>query len=439
MALPALDRLDAVGVDGAGAGAPDGDRPEAAPTPAGRRAPATRLTLRPLSVVPQGEEFLVGDPEAGTFLALPAVGLVAVRALQAGGTIAEASDAAAAHAGQEVDVLDFAATLVECGLVAAIDGQALAPAGAPRGRSWLAGLSPALAGPFFSAPAWTLYGLAFVACAAVFVARPQLWPRYEDAFFYPDPAVSLVTMTVVTTLLTAGHELCHWLAARAAGVGARFGVSRRLFFPVFETDLSQLWSVPRGRRYGAFLAGMAFDTLVLAASLGLRLLWATGHVDLPLLLGRLLGAVVLVQVFGLGWQALVFLRTDLYAVLITALGCFNLTRVTSLWLKGKLRRLPRAEAAELRTAHPRDAQVVRWFAWLYLVGLLGLLYVFVNYFLPGTVVVAGWMFGSLRGAPPGSAAFWQALTIGSVAAAQAVLPLAIFVWQRHQERRGAIP
>ncbi len=145
------------------------------------------------------------------------------------------------------------------------------------------------------------------------------------------------------------------------------------------------------------------------------------------------------QVFGLGWQALVFLRTDLYAVLITALGCFNLSRVTTLWLKGKVRRLPRAEAAGAGTAHPRDAQVVRWFAWLSLVEVLGLLYAFVAYFLPGTVVVAGWMFGSLRGAPPGSAAFWEALTIGSVAAAQGLLPLTIFVWQRRQERRGATP
>ena len=416
-----------------------GDLQEAAPAPLAVLRPSSRVTLRPLSVVPQGDEFLVGNPEADTFLALPAVGLVVVRALQAGATIAEAAGAAGAHAGQEVDVLDFAATLVECGLVAAIDGQTIAPAATPRSRSWLAGLPPALARPFFSAPAWAVYGLAFIACAALFVARPQYWPGYEDAFFYPDPAVCLVTMTLVTTLLAAGHELCHWLAARAAGVGARVGISRRFYFPVLETDLSQLWSVPPRQRYSAFLAGMAFDTLVLAASLGLRLLWASGLVDLPPLLVRFLGAVVLVQLLGLGWQALVFLRTDLYAVLITALGCLNLSRVTALYLKSKVRRLGRAEAAELRTAHPRDVRVVPWFAWLYLVGLVGLLYVFVAYFLPSTAVLAGWMFGSLRGAPAGSTAFWEALTIGAIAAAQGVLPLAIFAWQRRQERRGATP
>jgi hypothetical protein len=452
MALSSLESLESPGAvrgDGARAGDPGdpGELHEAARPPTGALHPAARLTLRPLSVVPQGEDLLVGDPATGTFLALPEVGLVALRALQAGDTIAEAAVAAAAHAGQEVDVLDFAETLIESGLVVAIDGQPVdgqpvdgqpsAPVATSRGPSWLAGLVPALAGPFFSAPAWTLYGLAFVACAALFVARPQLWPRYEDAFFYPDPAVCLVAMTLATTLLTAGHELCHWLAARAAGVGARFGVSRRAFFPVFESDLSQLWSVPRGRRYSAFLAGMAFDTLVLAISLGLRSLWATGLLDLPPLLGRFLGAVVLVQVLGLGWQALVFLRTDLYAVLITALGCFNLSRLTTLSLKRIVRRLRPAEAAELQTAHPRDAQVVRWFVWLYLAGFLGVLYVFVNFFLPGTVVLAGWMFGSLWGAPLGSTAFWEASTIGGIAAAQAVLPLAIFVWQRRRAPRGA--
>jgi hypothetical protein len=335
-----------------------------------------------------------------------------------------------------VDGLDFAETLVQCGLVAAIDGQALAQVDAHRGRSWLAGVPPALARPFFSTPAWTCYGLAFVACAALFLARPQYWPSYEDTFFYPDPAVCLVTMTLVTTLLAAGHEACHWLAARAAGVGARFGVSRRFFFPVFETDLSQLWSVPRRQRYSPFLAGMAFDTLVLVASLALRLLWAGGLVELPPLLVRFLGAVVLVQVLGLGWQALVFLRTDLYAVLIAALGCFNLSRVNALSLKRMVRRLSRAERAELRAAHPRDVQAARWFVWLYVAGLLGLLYVFLNIFLPSTVVVAGWMFGSLRGAPLGSTAFWEALTIGGIAAAQGVLPLAIFAWQRHWQQRG---
>ena len=58
--------------------------PQRRPTAGGGLAPGGAAHPAPPSVVPQGEAFLVGDPEAGTFLALPAVGLVAVRALQAG-------------------------------------------------------------------------------------------------------------------------------------------------------------------------------------------------------------------------------------------------------------------------------------------------------------------------------------------------------------------
>ncbi len=243
-------------------------------------------------------------------------------------------------------------------------------------------------------------------------------------------------MLLISIALGAFHELYHWLAGRAAGVAARFRISRRFFFPVFETDLSQLWSVPRRQRYGPFLAGMAFDSVVLALCLALRLLMGTGLLDMPPLLYRFFGALVLVEFIGLGFEALIFLRTDLYAVLITALGCYNLYLVNKLYLKSKIRPLNPGEAAELASAHPRDLQVARWFAWLYVVGLLWAIYYFVTIFVPSTMIVAGWMLGSLTSVQLGTPAFWQALTIGLLAALQGLLPLAILLWERFQQRKG---
>jgi len=239
-------------------------------------------------------------------------------------------------------------------------------------------------------------------------------------------------MTLVGLLLAACHEVFHWLAGRAAGVAARFSISRRLFFPVFETDLSQLWGVPRRQRYSPFLAGMAFDTVILTFSLGLRVLWGHSVLDVPPLLYRLLGAVVLLQVLGLGWQVLVFLRTDLYAVLITALGCYDLSRINFLLLKRWVARLSPREETELANAHHRDLQVARWFRLLYLAGVGWASYIFVTFFIPSTVMLAGWMFGSLGGAPLGSVVFWEALVIGLVAGAQGLLPLLILLWQRRK-------
>ena len=392
----------------------------------------SRLALQPISVVEHGDAFLVGDPARSAFFAVPEVGVVALRALQSGARIADAETAAEAYAGQHVDVLDFAEVLVAAGLVESVDGRpiALDSASADATGGFIEGVRPELVRPFFSRPAWCLYALLLAACLIAFARRPELRPTFEAIFFLADPAASVVAGAVIGLLLGVCHEACHWLAARASGVGARFSVSRRLFLPVLETDLSQLWAVPRSQRWSPFLAGMAFDTVVLAAALGVRLAWNEGLIDPPPLAVRLAGAVVLLQVIALAFQTLVFLRTDLYAVLVTALGCFNLYRVSALVLRRRLRVLRPAEAAELAAAHPRDRRVANWFAALSLLGVAAAAWMFVVWFVPATVITAGWLFASLGGAPLGSTSFWQALALGSVAGLQAIVPLVIFTRER---------
>ncbi|WP_447001896.1 hypothetical protein ACRAKI_19265 [Saccharothrix isguenensis] len=53
-------------------------------------------------------------------------------------------------------------------------------------------------------------------------------------------------------------------------------MDRRLVLPAFETGPTQLWSVPRRRRYGPLLGGMALDVVLLAAQPTGRLLIHTG-------------------------------------------------------------------------------------------------------------------------------------------------------------------
>jgi putative peptide zinc metalloprotease protein len=161
-----------------------------------------------------------------------------------------------------------------------------------------------------------------------------------------------------------------------------------------------------------------------------RLAWNEGLIDPPPLAVRLAGAVVLLQVIALAFQTLVFLRTDLYAVLVTALGCFNLYRVSALVLRRRFRVLRPAEATELAAAHPRDRRVANWFAPLSLLGVAAAAWMFVVWFVPATAITAGWLFASLGGAPLGSTSFWQALALGSVAGLQAIVPLVVFIRER---------
>ncbi|MFG2006330.1 hypothetical protein ACGFNU_45010 [Spirillospora sp. NPDC048911] len=373
------------------------------------------VRLRPLSLVDEGDDVLVGDPETGTFVAMPKVGGVVIAALQRGATPEEAGREAAAFAGEPVDMDDFVATLRELGFVAegeaagqeAAEGE-LAQAAVAAGSASAAG-SVRLGGlvrVLFGRTAWVVYAACALFNVGVLVGVPSMRPDpAEDAFVFDDIGRSILFLYPFTLAVMAVHEVWHWLAARAAGVPARFGVDRRMVFMVFETDLSHLWAVPRGRRFGPLLAGMAFDSVVLACLLAVRL--AAGS-DLPPVARSLAAAWSFVLVSQLLWQCMLFLRTDLYAVFITAAGCRNLWRVKTLLLRRAFGRLGAAEAGELDAADPRDVRVGSWFRWLWLAGFAAVAAWVLAFVLPTVPPVVEWTADGISG-PPLDGTFWYAL------------------------------
>ncbi|MEU9831835.1 hypothetical protein AB0D67_09870 [Streptosporangium sp. NPDC048047] len=369
------------------------------------------VPLRPLSVVEEGEEVLVGDPATGTFVTMPAVGGVVISALLRGATEEEAAAEAEAFAGEPVDMPSFVATLAELGFLDdRPDEERRAVRTAPiQMRNWMAGVSQRAARPFFGPVAWTCYTVLALFCLAVFATSPSLFPNpARDAFLLGDVGLSALLLVPFFLVSTALHEGGHWLAARAIGVESRFGVDRRMMLPVLETDLSQIWTVPRRRRYGPLLGGMAVDVVLLSLLLGARLLILRGMWSPDPLVDATLSTWVFVKLAGLLWQCMVFLRTDLYGVLVNALGCRDLWRVKSLMLRRAFGRLTPAQAAELLSAAPADVRAGRWFRWLWLAGFAGVLAWFVFFVAPVAVTVLAWAAdGFLLG--PLSPRFWYAL------------------------------
>jgi putative peptide zinc metalloprotease protein len=389
-------------------------------------------------VVADGNDFVVGDRETRTFISLPEAGALMLRELESGRSVREAGAAVSARLGQEVDALDFAGALVRLGLVAEVDGVRLrhvpnADRPAERSRSlllgWMAGL--------LSRPAWALYGALFAAVLAVFAAHPSYWPSFDDVFVYPDPAVSMFAISAVAWSLASVHELCHWSAARAAGIPASISISQRLYVLVLQTDLSGLLALPRRRRYAPLLAGMAFDTVVLGTALATRLAAEAGMLILPPVVARLLAAITLMEVWSLSFQFLVFLRTDMYAVMVTALGCRNLRRITALTLKRLVWRLSEAEGTEHEGAHPRDRSVARWFGVLYLAGMAIAAWYYFAYVLPGMAVVRDWVIALLTGVPVDTTMFWEALGVTVLSVVQIGLLVSLPVWRWYRRRRDA--
>ncbi|GAA3423115.1 hypothetical protein ACWDUI_02115 [Streptosporangium sandarakinum] len=395
------------------------------------------VRLRPLSVVPEGEdEVLVGDPATGTFVTIPAVGGVVIAALQRGASVDEAAAEAEEFAGQPVNVPSFVATLGELGFLAGDDGDEDSGDGAAsepvrtapiQARRWMTGIRPETVRPFFGPVAWACYAACLLYALGVFALRPGLLPDpAEDAFPFDDTGLSALAWLPFVWFAAASHECGHWLGARALGIQTRFGVDRRMWMLVFETDLTQLWTLPRRRRYGPLLAGLAVDSVLLAVLLTGRLLIDTGRWAAPELVGSLLAAWVFIKVMQMLWQSLVFLRTDLYAVLVNALGCRNLWRVKSLMLRRAFGRLTAEEAGELAEATETDLRVGRWFRWVWLAGFVGVVVWFCLLLLPVFAEVLRWAADGLADGPL-SAGFWYRLLCAGLLLGPETLALSLAV------------
>ncbi len=386
-----------------------------------------------LSLVPEGDDVTVGNPATGTFVAVPAVGGIVLTALANGASLDEASQAARAHAGVEVDVPDFLTALESAGILVYDTG-----GGTERHVRWIAGVPQRAAKPFFGKAAWCFYTLALVFTGIAFAARPALRPSFESYMFLPDPMIAILVTYLFAMAVTVLHEGWHWLAARAEGVPARFRVSYRGAFVVAETDLSLLLTLPRRRRFGPMLAGPAFDVSVLAVAVGLR--WAYFDARAPIgdTTARLLGALVLATMFNLVWQCAFFMRTDLYAILACALKCENLYRVSWLTLKSRLLPLRPPEAEELHAASTRDRSVASWFSLLYLVGMLGVFAFMLSIALPSAGGFVYWMVKNIASLSFHQAAFWESVSVAVFTAAQLLAPIPLAIRERRLRRKGVL-
>jgi hypothetical protein len=400
-------------------------------------------------VTRDGDECLLGRPDLGIYVAVPPPGAVFVEALQAGDSVPAATAAASEAAGTTVDGDDFLAGLAAAHLLD-LPGEGDRPSGgtgagrAGRGWKtreirWIEGISPAAARRLFGPVAWSGYALATGFVALMLVVQPDLRPRFAHLWWLADPVRSAATLAVVGLVTAAIHEAWHWLAGRAIGVPAIFRVSYRGIFLVYETDVSQIVTVPRRRRYGVFLAGMAFDVTLVAVALALRLAHRAEAIALAGWLDRLLAAVIVLTLIRIGWQwAALFLRSDGYAVLANALRCHDLYRATWLTTKERLWRLGEAERAELDSISAHDRRVARWFGFGYLAGLVGMAWIMLSFVIPFLVTVLWWVGRQLADPSLTTVAFWESVAVVVVIGGPyAAVPL-LALRERRLRRRGAL-
>ncbi len=336
-----------------------------------------------LSVVPDGDGYVLGSGYTRDFVAVPRIGGDVVRWLQSGLTVDECASRAAQAMGEPVDVAGFLAGLTTAGLLPDSSAVAAVAPRAPEVPRWRWRAGRLLFGPVGLA---TQSAVAVAGIAGI-VAVPSLRPRYTDVIVSQVPLVSVLLCAVLVVASGLTHEFAHVLGAAAGGVPSRISISRRMVTIVYQTDLTRLWSVPRRSRVVPLLAGIVVDAAITGAGVLLEL----GGFAVPLV-----RAVVFLNLSAILFQLQVYLRTDLYALFVVATGCRNLWAAKGAVARRLIRRATPEDNTLLDTLGRREVAWARIYLVLYVPGVVWTAWYFTVFGVPAIAKLAGMSLAALR-------------------------------------------
>ena len=317
----------------------------------------------------EGHYTTIGDPGRGVFLTIPADGLKILDALAAGKTVGEAVRLYERAHGETPDAEDFLTVLAGQGFVASSDQAEPHAATLQQDGPRASRVSPVLARRLFGRPVigalagTTALGLVLLAM------KPGLLPGPTALVLHHHLAALSLALFALNLIAVIVHEAAHLLVARTCDVPARIRLSHRLWILVAETDMSGIWIAPKHRRYMAFLAGPLVDAA--SAALLIGVLWANAQawIGLSPTLGQFIRAALWSYLIRLLWQCFVFVRTDFYYVLATALDCKNLLADTEDLLRNQLSRFRASVAVVDQSAIPRhELRAIRAYSVVWLGG-----------------------------------------------------------------------
>jgi hypothetical protein len=330
------------------------------------------LAIHPLVYFADGEEVTIGRPDTDSYAIFPPDGAELVRRLAAGATPDEAARWYESEYGLATSVDHVLAALDELGFIRK-DGEPPADAGKVRWQR--------LGRAAFSPVAWIAYCAIIIWAIVAMVRVPAVVPEYHDIFFTSYYTLIELGLFVGAIPLILLHESFHALAGRRLGLRSRLRISQRFYYMVVETGIDGLVAVPRRKRYLPILAGMLIDTVALAALIVAAALSRepSGAFSFA---GRLCLAFAFAVVLRLVWQFFFYVRTDLYVLIATVLGCVDLHNTAMRMLVNRIKRLVglRGRLADESDWHPADLRAAQWYSWLILCGYLTSL---------ATLVVAG--------------------------------------------------
>lgn len=337
----------------------------------GRADLDSRLELYPLVESREGEDFILGREDTGTFISVGELERKFLRLLEQGMSLRRAREAFGRHFQiPDLKIASFIDTLRESGFLRRVDGFPLDKEPQEK-RFHLAWLKPRHVAFLFSRPALALYVLVALGALALCFQNPDYLPHYRDVFFLPSVSLSLILNALFGWFLLVPHEFLHLAAAKSLGCDSHISLGHRMMFVVVQTDVTNIWKVPRHRRHIVYLAGMIAEVMIGSAAVYAMWLADRGVLALHPYVYAFLGSAVYVVTFKIAWNFLFYMRTDIYYFVANVLQCKNLYQDTVTFLRNELAR----EVGWIRPvpADPipeREQRFVRLYSLFFLVGTI---------------------------------------------------------------------
>lgn len=232
---------------------------------------------------------------------------------------------------------------------------------------------------------WTIYLISFIANLIFFFLYEDLRPKGSDFFV---------------------SEIC---AARAAGINAKVKWGYRLVFLVLETEVSDIWSIPRNKRYGIYLAGLAWTSILTFICLLMQFYFLNEIVN------KVLKFAVLMQLQTVVFQTLLFLRTDLYYVLANFLKIDDLNESMKFILKNLFTLNFKEIRNMLKGIPKREKKVIEIYSTLSFIGIVISLYLFFVIDLPIVFYSVKQTLEKTLNKQLFSIAYWDGIALGTLA------------------------
>ncbi|MBU7016801.1 MAG: hypothetical protein HXS44_04785 [Theionarchaea archaeon] len=320
----------------------------------------------------RGEEedglITVGRRDIGAYVSLPGEAVEVIDLLNSGKPVGQVKKTLEEKYGEEAEIEEFIEDMIKSEMVKSVDGYEIATTSHMQ-KDLFSMVTERHVGWMFSRYAQIVYAGTAISCLVIFALVPDYIPEPRDYFFHPMYSVAVGFMTFFGWVLVAYHELAHLFAAKAVGTEGYFSLSNRLVFIVAQTNLGNIWTISREKRYIVYFAGMAWDAVMVFICLLLLLLSDNGIAPLSTLWYNFLKAIIFIKVWGIIWQFRFNMQTDVYYTVVNFFKCRNLLGDAQNYLKNILSRFTsRFNKTDFAGTPDYEMRAIKWYSLLYFVG-----------------------------------------------------------------------